>query len=428
VQLVEHLQGICASKAFESSATLKNLLTYLFHNRNEQVNEYAIAVGALDRRTDFDPQIDATVRVQISRLRRRLKDYYLSEGRSTSVRFSIPLGSHQLVLDQVPNSASLRENAAISLFTEDRLEAGTQVAFAQRRSDLGRANLIILVLGCLVSVLALLCGWQYWQLRSQSQSISQGSSAQLLPLWREFCANGKPARIVIPNPTFFTWKTGSGSNLMARDTTVNDFADIKNSAELAALQKKLGEPELVEYYAVSSDVIASLKLMHYMDSRDASTTTTISSDTSAESFEGENVILVGTPGTLTPFRTQLDRLYFKFNPQARILLNPQPLPSEQREFKLIQESPSRSIYPGLVAFLPGNSKDSHLMILAGSETDALVGFLTSTPGSQALQEARKRAGGAPFFEAVILSEADGNTVLNSHLAAFRAFTPKTPQN
>jgi hypothetical protein len=247
-------------------------------------------------------------------------------------------------------------------------------------------------------------------------------------LWREFYTNGKPARIVIPNPTFLAWGTPNGSNLMVRDVEVNNFQDIDKSAELSALRKRLGKPELVEFYAVSSDVIASLKLMHYMDSKGASITTNISSDASAELFEGDNVILIGTPGTLATFRSQLDRLYFKFDSQARVLLNPQPLPTEAREIRLIQESPSRSIYPGLIAFLPGSAKDSHLLILAGSETAGLVTYLTSTAGTQALQDARKRAGGPPFFEAVIMSEADGNTVLNSHLVAFRAFTPRVAQN
>jgi len=426
--LAEHLQQVCASKAFESSATLKNLLIYLFQNRSEQVSEYAIAVGALYRKEDFDPQIDATVRVQISRLRRRLKDYYLSEGRSTNVRFTIPLGTHQLVLDQVSEDSLLLDDTTTSLFVKDRSEVLPPGASAQTRSLTRSANLVILILGCLVLALTFVCVWQYWQLRSQARTNSRGASAQLLPLWREFCANGKPARIVIPNPTFFTWTPANKPGLIARDVQVNSFADIDKSPGLSALRKQLGEPALSEFYAVSSDVIASLKLMHYMDAGGASITTNISSDASAELFEGDNVILIGTPGTLTPFQNQLDRLYFKFDPQARDLVNPHPIGTETAETRVIQESPSRSIYPGLVAFLPGSLKGSHVLILAGSETAGLVTYLTSTAGSQALQDARNRAGGAPFFEAAIVSEADGNTVLNSHMIAFRAFTSKSTQN
>jgi hypothetical protein len=68
------------------------------------------------------------------------------------------------------------------------------------------------------------------------------------------------------------------------------------------------------------------------------------------------------------------------------------------------------------------------MILQGLETAALVSYLTSNAGCDELKQAQTRAGGAPFFEAVILSEVEGNTILNSHLAAFRAFKPGSPQN
>jgi len=425
--LLEHLQTICTSKTFENSPTLKNLLIYLFQKRNEEVSEYTIAVQALYRRADFDPQIDATVRVQVSRLRRRLKEFYNSEGRSTGQRFSIPLGTHQLVLDQISNGASQPEDPAIAPHRDDRSEAGPQ-----RIRSLGTTGFkVAFVLGCLVVVLAVVCGWQYWKLRSQAFAVPSASSAQLLPLWKEFYADGKPARIVIPNPVFFSWGQPPDEreqSLIVRDTTVNDFLKIEDSAQLAKLRKRLGQPQLAQYYAVSSDVIACLKVMHYLDARDASVNISISSGASAEMLEGENVILVGTPGTLTPFQHQLDLLYFKFEPQGQLIHNAQPFPSEPREFKLIQESPSRTIFPGLIALIPGSSKGSHLMILAGRQTAALVSYLTSDEGNRELQEARNRVGGASFFEAVILSEVDGDTVLNSRLVAFRPFTPRIARN
>jgi hypothetical protein len=45
-----------------------------------KISEYAVATDALGRRIDFDPKTDASVRVQISRLRRKLKDFYETEG------------------------------------------------------------------------------------------------------------------------------------------------------------------------------------------------------------------------------------------------------------------------------------------------------------------------------------------------------------
>jgi hypothetical protein len=270
----------------------------------------------------------------------------------------------------------------------------------------------------------MVCGWQFWKLKTQAAAALPAAAPQLPPLWAEFYDNGKPIQIVIPNPTFFNWGRDSGGpqwfNLMVRDPAVNDFNDIDKSPELAKIRKVL-----MENYAVSSDVLASLKLMHYMDSRNVKIDIAISSNASSDLFEDEDVILVGTSGTLRPFRSQLDRLYFKFDePHMRAVANPQPVGSEPREFAEIDESHSRIIYPGLVAVLPSISKNSKLMILDGQRTAALVSYLTSSAGTQQLQDARNRAGGAPFFEAVILSEIDGNTVLSNKLAALRAFTPK----
>ena len=418
-QLHEHLQAICASTVFASSATLKNLLSYLFNNRNEQINEYKIAVEALSRKADFDPQIDATVRVQISRLRRRLKDFYLSEGHSSAIRFSIPLGTHQLALDRIPDVASHGEATALLPFPKHDLELHTREA--EERQP--RPWRLTLVLGVLVVALSILCGWQYWQLKAHTAP----ASTQLQPVWAEFSANGKPIQIVIPNPVFFSWQREIDSVLMARDTKVNNFMQIDDSPELTRLRDRLGPPELSQYYTVSSDVLASLKLMHYLDANNVKIDIAISSDASAELFEGENVILVGTPGTLTPFKNQLDRLYFEFNPQGGLLTNRQPLGSEKREYRQIAETQSRSIFPGLLAVLPG-ANNSELMILAGQRTAALVSFLTSSAGSQQLQAARQRAGGAHYFEAVVLSEAEGNTILNNNLVALRPYAPKPGQN
>ncbi len=65
------------------------------------INEYAIATEALGRNRLFDARIDATVRVQISRLRQRLDRFYEEEGKDCKERLTIPLGSHHVQLECV---------------------------------------------------------------------------------------------------------------------------------------------------------------------------------------------------------------------------------------------------------------------------------------------------------------------------------------
>jgi DNA-binding response OmpR family regulator len=59
---------------------MRSLLLYLWKHQGEPISEYAIAVDALGRSPDFDPKADSTVRVQVARLRTKLKDFYAECG------------------------------------------------------------------------------------------------------------------------------------------------------------------------------------------------------------------------------------------------------------------------------------------------------------------------------------------------------------
>lgn len=181
-ELVDHLIAICASEAFKSSSTLQNLLCHLFYNRDKQLSEYRLAVEALGRREDFDPQVDATVRVQISRLRRRLKDFYLSEGRPLPLRFCIPLGTHQLVLDGAQGTAArsggVLNSTEIVQVTRQRFAA--EPIFKKQVKPLAP----VVTLACLSALLAGVCIRQFFEIRTQRRALAmQPAPVTLLPLW-----------------------------------------------------------------------------------------------------------------------------------------------------------------------------------------------------------------------------------------------------
>jgi len=65
-----------------------------FNDQTDQISEYAIAVEALARRENFDPQADTIVRVTVRALRKRLQEIYQSEGVDHLVQVSIPAGHY----------------------------------------------------------------------------------------------------------------------------------------------------------------------------------------------------------------------------------------------------------------------------------------------------------------------------------------------
>ena len=92
------LQGILASDTFTRSQQLSRLLKYLcdslLTHGADHISEYAIGTEALGRPADFDPTQDAAVRVEMHRLRRRLREYYEAEGAGDPVRIVIPPGQY----------------------------------------------------------------------------------------------------------------------------------------------------------------------------------------------------------------------------------------------------------------------------------------------------------------------------------------------
>ncbi len=92
------LEAVLASPGFTRSPRLARLLTFLcgkyLAGEADQIKEYSIGVEVLKRPPSFDPADDASARVEVHRLRRRLQEYYENEGKSRKLRIVIPVGHY----------------------------------------------------------------------------------------------------------------------------------------------------------------------------------------------------------------------------------------------------------------------------------------------------------------------------------------------
>lgn len=94
----EALRDAVNSPEIGRSPNLTRILTYLcekhFAGESAQVKEYHIALEALGRTADFDQKKDSIVRVEMHRLRRRLKQYNDRTGTETGLQILIPEKSY----------------------------------------------------------------------------------------------------------------------------------------------------------------------------------------------------------------------------------------------------------------------------------------------------------------------------------------------
>lgn len=92
------VERIVASPGFEQSVRMKDFLRFVIEEalagRGERVKEHTVAQEVFQKDENFDPKISSIVRVEASRLRSKLKQYYESEGQADLIRLEIPKGGY----------------------------------------------------------------------------------------------------------------------------------------------------------------------------------------------------------------------------------------------------------------------------------------------------------------------------------------------
>ena len=242
----------------------------------------------------------------------------------------------------------------------------------------------------------------------RERSVSRRPIQAPTRLWGSFFANGRPTRIVLPSPVFLSFPhSGAPGAIMLRDTNLNDFRSIGASPAATAVQRLFGEAALADNYTVTSDTFAAVQLARYLERCGLETTLHSSSEAPLTALDNENMIAIGTQGTLNDLKPYLDQTTFRLLPRDFDVENQKPRPGELKQIRMEQESTARSIWPGTMAILPGRTGRTHLMILTARHTSSLVDFLTSANGQDQFEHLWKAQGAPEYYEVVINAELNG---------------------
>jgi len=103
------LDRILASSAFASAERMRRFLKFVVEHTlrspGEPLKETIIGMELSSSREDFDPRISAAVRVDASRLRSKLREYYVEEGASDPVVIELPKGTYTPIFRDNPACA-----------------------------------------------------------------------------------------------------------------------------------------------------------------------------------------------------------------------------------------------------------------------------------------------------------------------------------
>lgn len=134
------LARIVASSRFRDSVRMSAFLTFVVEKalagQEDQIKETLIGIEVYHRGGDFDPQTDSIVRVEASRLRSKLRDYFAEEGAAEAWRIELPKGTYVPAFREMakPKADAQDRTAVTPALPDHRDPPASQPAAAPARS------------------------------------------------------------------------------------------------------------------------------------------------------------------------------------------------------------------------------------------------------------------------------------------------------
>jgi serine/threonine-protein kinase len=124
------LERVLASAGFSGNERLARFLRFVverhLEGKDDELKESVIAIEVFGRRSDHDPRQDSIVRTEAGRLRARLTEYYIGEGKGDMLVIELPKGGYTPVFRQPGVAPKINR----SLRAQKAPRLGTMVALA----------------------------------------------------------------------------------------------------------------------------------------------------------------------------------------------------------------------------------------------------------------------------------------------------------
>lgn len=155
------LGELLAAPQFARSPKMVRLLRYLVEQklagRADGCKEIVIAAEVYGKAADYDPSVDSLVRVEMSRLRGKLRAHYEGAGAAAGVVFEIPSGSYEPHWRAAPQEGEVRRGGAWWVWVAGLAGAANDLRIARFRGREAAHTLFAAAASKLFMRAALLC-------------------------------------------------------------------------------------------------------------------------------------------------------------------------------------------------------------------------------------------------------------------------------
>lgn len=393
------IEKILSSPLLRGKETLRTLLSYLaektLDGAAETLKEYTIGVEAFGKPAAYDPQEDASVRVQIGRLRQKLEEYYRTEGIHDPLIIELP--KRQFALLFHPQAPAAVEALAVPVETALAQTEMLPAAVAPTRP------LAWLLLGA--SLVALLwLGWSVWQARAVSRAATVADSVELTELWQPFLTSDRPITMAMTMRPFLRYDRG-----VIREWNLPTMQADAQERRLRELKQLLKTERLVPWektYTSFGEATGIFLLTKLFDRHHRELQLKRQDALTWEELAEQNIIFVGSgkAGMFERIPVQL-----AFEQTGNTIRNLHPQPGETAEFPTPPPHPKDFLQEedyALISVVPGLHGKGEIIAFGGASSSGLwaaVEFMTEPRyARELLTKLKAKSGNLPRHYQVVL--------------------------
>ena len=378
----EELQRVLASDSFRSAEALRRLLAYLADahllGTDRHIKEYTIGRDVMAKPEDYDPRVDASVRVQVGKLRQRLERYYATEAPGSPYVLTLPKGHFALAFEAVMAPIALE----LTLVPEVPVVPASN-----------GWKWLALVLGVLVVVLSGTL-FALWRNGRVVAPLAVAAPGEFHEFWRPFVDSKKAAVVVLGSPMFVRFNTHYFRNPWA-----NDWKEAERDiplAELGRLLKSPTAPAPTYRWAPFGEAAAAFRLALVLGPL-KDLVLKRSTVLSWEDVRSSNLIFLGP----AKFNRQLPDLPIEqdFLVEQGAVKNLRPKAGESERYQK-PSAPDVEDIPedyGVITRVHGVTGWGEVLVLASTSTEgtwAAAEYLTSPASLEGMMKRLRAAGGA----------------------------------